>query len=82
MLRSHLLGKAGPPKVRDLPSLASGSGNGGPGDIPPPKIKKQRTPTQEAEAQIKKALLKIEIADSLAATLKRAGVCLGFTCCC
>ena len=72
-LRSHLLGKAPPLKPGDLPPAGSAHGEE---PLPKERVKKVKTPVQEAESQLKKATLKIGMADGLEGMLARAGMCL------
>ena len=74
-LRSHLLGAPGP--------AVNASSTGARGDLPPPppnkstgKPKAKKTVSQEADAMLKKAALKITAAEGLESLLRRAGVCL------
>ena len=70
-----MLGKAPPPKRGDLPPAGPTHASD---DVPPPKgrPKKVKTIVQEAESQLKKATLKVGIADGLTGMLQRAGMCL------
>ena len=75
LVRTHLLGgKAAPTTKTRGENLAAATGD----DRPPPplRVKKQKTVTQSAEALVKKAILKIGVADGLEGSLQRSGMCL------
>ena len=76
-MRTHLLGAKAPPATRTRTDNHAATGGGSDANEQITRPKKVKTKMQEAEALVKKALLKIGVADSLEGTLQRSGVRLG-----